>query len=45
MSNSNICGVHFTGSSKTGSRIAQSAGKHLKKSVLELGGNDPFIVL
>jgi succinate-semialdehyde dehydrogenase/glutarate-semialdehyde dehydrogenase len=36
--------VTFTGSTLAGSRIAEICGKHLKKCVLELGGNDPYIV-
>jgi succinate-semialdehyde dehydrogenase / glutarate-semialdehyde dehydrogenase len=40
-----VAGVSFTGSDATGSIIASLAGKHIKKSVVELGGNDPFIVL
>ncbi|EGR32128.1 hypothetical protein IMG5_095240 [Ichthyophthirius multifiliis] len=42
--NRHIKGIAFTGSTKTGSQIAQMAGKYIKKSTLELGGNDPFIV-
>jgi succinate-semialdehyde dehydrogenase len=37
--------VAFTGSTHTGRVIASLAGKHLKKTVLELGGSNPFIVL
>lgn len=35
----------FTGSTETGRRLAALAGTHLKKSVLELGGSNAFIVL
>jgi len=45
ISNKHVKGVSFTGSTHGGSVIAGLAGKYTKKSVLELGGSDPCLVL
>jgi acyl-CoA reductase-like NAD-dependent aldehyde dehydrogenase len=37
--------INFTGSTATGRKLAEAAGRHLKRIVLELGGYNPLIVL
>jgi succinate-semialdehyde dehydrogenase/glutarate-semialdehyde dehydrogenase len=45
LSNFHVRGVSFTGSTDGGSQVAELAGKYIKKSVMELGGCDPCVVM
>lgn len=45
IANPKVRRLSFTGSTEVGKRLAEKAGKYLKKIILELGGSDPLIIL